>query len=303
MAKKQSADDKDLLDELMSIRQLLDDELEGETAPSDNIPILNEVDNIQPSPPEPESPPDTTETDHFDERAEEAFTKNVQRGSPFLKPLTRDMLGENPFLPKQTLDKLNAQKAQSNQIGTTIPEKTSVPTDAVTKSVTKAASEPEPVTSQEPSQPEPEAGSELESSSEFESRSVTREPSQQTSLLLPEQSPETEASGLLAESSPEPAQIKPETPKNDYLEPLSADPSRKSSRRRSPRSSLSPEQQALLRNRLESEGELIVQEIVDEMIPALEADLRKRLHKHLYSLLDNPDSLEPPENLDEPDNA
>ncbi|RRJ85329.1 hypothetical protein [Aestuariirhabdus litorea] len=109
MAKKDPAEDKALLDELMSIRQLLDDELQGERAPSDNIPILNEVDNGEP-PPAPAKKPQPA-TDNYRARAESAFEANVQRGSPLLKPLTREMLGENPFLPKQALDKLNARRA------------------------------------------------------------------------------------------------------------------------------------------------------------------------------------------------
>ncbi|WP_426417112.1 hypothetical protein [Aestuariirhabdus sp. LZHN29] len=111
MAKKDPADDKALLDELMSIRQLLDDELQGEQSPTDNIPILNEVDNGEPAviPPAPKAAPRAT--DLYKARAESAYEKNIQRGSSLLKPLTRDMLGDNPFLPKQTLAKLNSQKS------------------------------------------------------------------------------------------------------------------------------------------------------------------------------------------------
>ncbi len=147
MVKKVKAEGKVLLDELLSIRQLLDDELQGNDAPSDNIPILHDVDiellDYDPAtePVANESIPAKTVTESaftpagkpatrpvnqpsnkpsnktvgaeenpLIKRANAAVRRNIKHTDRLLKPLTRDMLGDNPFLPQKALDRLNANK-------------------------------------------------------------------------------------------------------------------------------------------------------------------------------------------------
>lgn len=181
MAKKIKVEGELMLDELLSIRQLLEDELAGQNIPTDNIPVLHDID-YKPAPGATVSsatnaPEATTDKDSVTDagtdnlsleeasveiislkaltlesaaleniglesaslenpahqetalqfaesepaqpaenllvkKANELVKRNAKSPEKLLKPLTRKMLGENPFLPKQALARLNASKSQ-----------------------------------------------------------------------------------------------------------------------------------------------------------------------------------------------